>query len=144
MTDTEEPKFSAIQHAIYDKISEINNTVYTLELNDVSDKTILLSDRPDRIVISISTSNYIGNWTMEEDSFVVDAPNAVLVVDEQEGEQNIAIVELFNPVYDSDDKTLKYDIMLDDSTSVELLNEFGKSLLVIDDDIHTICPPVTG
>ena len=32
--------------------------------------------------------------------------------------------------------------MLDDPTSVELLNKFGKSTLVIDDDIRTKCPPV--
>ena len=33
-------------------------------------------------------------------------PNAVLVVDEQQ-EQDIAIVELFNPVYDVNKKALK-------------------------------------
>ena len=143
MTNPNMIKFFAIQHAQSGSISEINATVYSLELNEVSDKTILFSDRPDRIVTSESTSDFIGNWSMGVDSFAVDAPNAVLVVDEQEGEQNVTIIELFNPVYDYDKKTLKYDIMLDDSTSVELL-EFGKSTLVIDDDIRTKCPPVIG
>ena len=76
------PKFFAIQHAQSGSISEINETAYSLELNDVSDKTILFSDRPDRIVMSVSTANYIGNWTAGVDSFAVDGPNAVLVVDE--------------------------------------------------------------
>ena len=60
MTDTKY-KFFAIQHAQLGSISKINETSYTLELNDVSDKMILFSDRPDRIVTSVSTFDFIGN-----------------------------------------------------------------------------------
>ena len=126
------PKFFAIQHAQSGSLSEINETAYSLELNDVSDKTILFSDRPDRIVTSVSTSDFIGNWSTGEDSFAVDAPNAVLVVDEQEGKQEVAIVELFNPVYDVDKKSLKYEAMPDYVTSIELPREFGQTTMVID------------
>ena len=42
VTNSEEPKFLAIQRAQSGSITEINTT-YTLELNDVSDKTIFLS-----------------------------------------------------------------------------------------------------
>ena len=125
-------KFLAIQHAQSGTIFEINKTAYSLELNDVSDKTILFSDRPDRIVTSVSTSDFIGNWSTGEDSFAVDAPNAVLVVDEQEGKQEVAIVELFNPVYDVDKKSLKYEAMPDNATSIELPEEFGQMTIVID------------
>ena len=52
-----------------------------LELNEISDKTILFSDRPDRIVTSESTVDFIGNWSTREDSFAIDAPNSVLVID---------------------------------------------------------------
>ncbi|MGD1835906.1 MAG: hypothetical protein ACPKQO_09315 [Nitrososphaeraceae archaeon] len=133
MTNSEEPKFFAIQHAQSGSISEINETAYFLELNDVSDKTILFSDRPDRIVTSISTSDFLGNWSTGEDSFVIDPPNAVLVVDEQEGQQqDVAIVELFTPVYDSDKKALKYEVTPDNATSIDLPDEFGQTTLVID------------
>ena len=125
------PKFFAIQHANSGSLSAINETSYLLELNDVSDKTILFSDRPDRIVKSISTSNFIGNWSTGDDSFAIDAPNSVLVVDEQGG-QNVTIVELFNPVYDSDKKALKYDVIPYNATSIELPNEFGQTTIVID------------
>ena len=84
ITDLEEPKFFAIQHANSGSTAHINDTAYTLQLNDVSDKTILFSDRPDRIVTSVSTSDFIGNWSTGIDSFTGDAPNAVLVVDESE------------------------------------------------------------
>ena len=128
------PKFFAIQHAQSGSISEINATTYSLKLNDVSDKTILFSDRPDRIVKSIGTANFIDNWSVGQDSFAVDPPNAVLVVDEQEGQQqDDAIVELFNPVYDVDKKSLKYDVTPDNATSINLPEEFGQIILVIDD-----------
>ncbi|MGD1835151.1 MAG: hypothetical protein ACPKQO_05470 [Nitrososphaeraceae archaeon] len=55
-----------------------------MELNDVSDKTILFSDKPDRIVISESTLDFIGNRSTGTNSFAVDTSNVVLVVDEQE------------------------------------------------------------
>ena len=132
MTESEEPKFFAIQHAQSGSISEINETAYTLELNDVSDKTILFSDRPDRIVTSESTSDFIGNWSSGEDSFAVDVPNAVLVVDSNNDKQDTAIIEMFNPVYDPDKKTLKYEVNPDNATSIELPSEFGQTTLVID------------
>jgi uncharacterized protein YfaA (DUF2138 family) len=65
-TSIEEPvKFFAIQHAQSGSISEINFTVYSLELNDVSDKNILFSDRQDRIIKSISTEfcRYLEYWS---------------------------------------------------------------------------------
>ncbi|MGD1837452.1 MAG: hypothetical protein ACPKPY_05275 [Nitrososphaeraceae archaeon] len=132
MTDLEEPKFFAIQHAQSGSISEINSTAYSLELNDVSDKTILFSDRPDRIVTSVSTADFVGNWSVGENNYAIDVPNTVLVVDEQEGKQDVVIVELFNPVYDVDKNVLKYDITPDNATSIELPIEIEQSTLVID------------
>ncbi|MDR4512072.1 MAG: hypothetical protein MRJ93_10265 [Nitrososphaeraceae archaeon] len=132
MTDSDKPKFFSIQHSNSGKISKINETSYSLELNDVSDKTILFSDRPDRIVTSVSTSDFIGNWSTGVNSFTVDAPNAVLVIDELE-EQDDVIIKLFNPIYDVDKKTLKYEVIQDNSTTIELPEKFGQSTLVIDD-----------
>ena len=43
-------KFLFIQGAQSGSVSEVNATTSTLELNDVSDKTIMFSDRPERIV----------------------------------------------------------------------------------------------
>ena len=94
------PKFFAIQHAQSGSISEINATAYTLELNFVSDKTILFSDRPDRIVKSVSTSDFIDNWSTGQNSFAFDAPNAVIVVNPDKDKQYTAILELFSPEYD--------------------------------------------
>jgi len=133
-TVSEEPKFFFIQHANSGGISEINSTVYSLELNNVSDKTIMFSDRPERIVKSMSTLDFIGNWSVGEDSYAIDSPNAVLVVDESE-KQDTAILKLFKPVYDMDKKTLKYATTPDNATSIELLKEFGQGTIVIDQKV---------
>lgn len=129
-TNSEMPKFLSMQHAQSGSISEINSTTYSLELNEISNKTILFSDRPDRIVTSTSTDNYIGNWSAGIDSFATNAPNAVLVLDEKEGQETI-IIELFNPVYEENKKTLKYEIRTENNTSIDV-GGFGRSTLVID------------
>lgn len=63
-------EFMGIQHSESGSISQINDTAYTLELNYVSDKAILFSDRPERIVDSVITSDFVGNWTTGPNSFV--------------------------------------------------------------------------
>lgn len=46
--------------------------------------------------------------------------------------QDTAIIELLNPIYGINKNTLRYDIVLDNATSINLPNEFGQSTLVID------------
>ena len=156
-SNDENPKFLAIQHAQSGSISDINqtftlsltnesnNTIFSsnvsknlsLELNNVSDKTILLSDRPNRIVTTVSTADFIGNWSIGMDNFTINPPNAVLIVDDDTNKkQDIVILELFNPVYDVNNKMLKYNITSYNTTSIDLPNEFGLSTLVIDEAIR--------
>jgi hypothetical protein len=145
-----EAKFLFIQVAQSGSVSEVNATTFTLELSDVTDRTILFSDRPDRIVSSVSTTDFVGNWSTGPDSFAVDPPNAVLVFDDEEQRQHMAVIELFNPEYDSEANTLRYDISAVNattttSTSIDLPNEFGQSTLVIDEEAElvpcTACTP---
>jgi hypothetical protein len=134
-------EFLFIQGAQSGSVSEVNATTSTLELSDVTDKTISFSDRPNRIVSSVSTTNFIGNWSTGPNSFAADPPNAVLVLDDEEQRQDIAVIELYNPEYDSAANTLKYDISAENATattttttssSINLPSEFGQSTLVID------------
>ena len=106
-------------------------------------QTKLFCSRIDLIKFtSISTTDFIGNWTAGQDSFAVDVPNAVLVVDEQEGMQDVVIIELFNPVYDVYKKSLKYNVTPDNDTSIDLPSEFGESTMIIDPAKDSI--PITG
>jgi hypothetical protein len=129
-TEPNVPKFIAIQHAQSGSINEINSSSYSLELSNVSYKTILFSDRPDRIVSSVTTDNFIGNWSVGSDSFTVDPPNAVLVIDDVEG-QNDIIIELLNPLYDVNKGILKYEIKTETIIPTSL-REFGLTTLIID------------
>ena len=92
-----EVKLLFIQGAESGSISEVNATTKTLQLNDVSDKTILFSDRPDRIVSATNTTDFIGNWSKGTNSFAIDPPNAVLVLDDEQQKQELAVIELYNP-----------------------------------------------
>jgi hypothetical protein len=130
-------RFLFIQGAQSGSISEVNATTSTLELSDVTDKTILFSDRPDRIVGSANTTDFIGNWSIGTNNFAVDPPNAVLILDDVEQREEVAVIELFNPQYDPEANTLKYDITAENATittSINIPGEFGQSTLVIDDD----------
>ena len=129
-------EFMSIQNAKSGSISPINTTAYKLELNNISNETILLSDRPERIVETVSTSDFVGNWTSGPNSFAIDAPNDVLIAENtQTGKLETIIIASFNPVLDTTSNTLSYIIVVEDATtSINLLGEFGHSVLVIDGD----------
>jgi hypothetical protein len=131
-TSVESPQFLAIQHAQSGTISEINSTSYVLELNDLANKTILFSDRPDRIVVTQSNQDFIGNWTSGQESLRIDPPNAVLVADDQK--EDTIEIELYNPKYENDGKKISYDFtFLGNITTVsDLPKDLGKSVLIID------------
>lgn len=124
-------KFLSIQSAQSGSISQFNDTAYILELNNVSDKTILFSDRPYRIVTTIGTNDFISSWSVGDDNFSEDSPNAVLVVDDSQ-EQDASTMVLFDPVYDENKKTLRYEVTPDNATSIELPKDLGESTLIID------------
>src|SRR5687767_2390411 len=132
-TNIESPQFLAIQHAQSGTISDINSTSYTLKLNDLADKTILFSDRPNRIVVTETTRDFVGNWTSGEDSFQVDPPNAALVVTDDQ-EDDVFEIELFNPTYDEDENAIRYDfsVLGNATSSPDLPPNLGKSVLIID------------
>jgi hypothetical protein len=126
-------EFLSIQNAKSGSLSQINATAYTLELNNVANKTIMFSDRPERIVETVSTSNFIGNWATGPNSFSTDEPNDVLIVeDTQTGQLETAVIESSNPVYDTTSNTLTYTIMAENGTPIALTEEFGQSILVVD------------
>lgn len=131
-TDIESPQFLAILHAQSGTIAEINSTLYTLQLNELADKTILFSDRPNRIVITQSIQDFVGNWTSGDDSFQVDPPNAALILTDDQ--DNVFEIELFNPQYDNNEKSLRFDfsVLGNDTSSRNFPANLGKSVLIID------------
>ena len=125
----------SIQQANSAVISEINSTTYLLQLNNVSDQTISLAERPDRIIQVVSTFDIIENWSTligAYSTYGESPPNAVLIFDKQ-GVQDIFVIELYNPIYDKDKKVLNYDFtILDNSTLNDLPLDIEHSTLIID------------
>lgn len=131
-TNSEDSRFFALRHANSGSISEINETIFLLVLNDISNKTILFSDKPELIVTFVTTPEFIGNWTLGTKDPSVDTPGTFLFINELDGKQNEVITELFNPIYNSNKNTLTYYMIQDNTTSIDLPSKFGESTLVVD------------
>ena len=131
-TISEDSRFFVLRHANSGAISEINETTFLLVLNDISNKTILFSDKPELIVTFVTTPEFIGNWTLGTQDSSVHRPNTFLFINELEGNQNKVISELFNPIYNSNKNTLTYYMIQDNTTSIDLPSKFGESTLVVD------------
>jgi len=131
-TNSEDSRFFALRHANSGSISEINETTFLLVLNDIANKTILFSDKPELIVTFVSTPEFIGDWTLGTKDSAVDKPSTFLLIDEVHGKQNELIKELFNPIYNSNKNTLTYYMTRDNATSIDLPHKFGESTLVVD------------
>lgn len=80
--------------------------IYTVTLEQGLGQTIHFSDRPDRTVGATPTAQLLQTLGFPDDN----PPNAALVVDAGEGELDIAVVELFAPLYDEATGTATYDI----------------------------------
>ena len=76
--------------------------------------------------------DFIGNWTSGQESFRLDPPNAVLVIDDQK--EDTIEIELYNPKYDNDAKKINYDFTLlgNKTTASDFPNDLGKLVLIID------------
>jgi len=139
---SEQPKFLAIQHAQSGSITKVNATTNFLELHDVSNP-ILFSDRPDRIVKTESTQQFLDRWydagTDAKNSFFSDPPNAALVIDDKE-EQDVVVIELFEPSYDYDSNILVYNFNYLNNTINKLPSEFKEATLVIDSTFANATP----
>ena len=69
--------------------------VYLLTLSGTGEQTLFFSDRPDRIVGTMETGRFLDALGFTP----VEPPNAAIVVTTPEGERDVLVVELFNPVY---------------------------------------------
>ena len=131
----ESTKFYAVQHSESGSISEINSTTHLLQLDSVNEKTIIFSNSPYRMILTQNIENFIGNWTSIQVNLEDNPPNAVLVIIKENGsEQNVFKINLFNPNYDREAKSVHYDFTLFGNTnSSQLPEKFATTVLLISD-----------
>jgi hypothetical protein len=121
--------------------------VYQVVLRGVSAQTAYFTDRPERLVGSVSTAHVLAELGFTSEN----PPNAAIVVQTEEGGEDILVVELLNPDYHSGNQSLTYDVVVLDEYAGDGLGElaqrqddgelpisFGQTSLFIDD-----CPDLT-
>ena len=126
---------------------------YTFTMNGVSPQTIYFSDRPERDAGQVAMQTFLDSMCFNSNN----PPNAAIDVLGAGKENDVAIVELTNPVYDSSAATLQYTarILEDANHSVASFNErndrsipqsFDAVALFIDDcsDIDVECGNSSG
>ncbi|MFB5601251.1 MAG: hypothetical protein ACE5SW_13620, partial [Nitrososphaeraceae archaeon] len=78
---------------------------------------------------SISTEGFVNGWNLQKDGFGNIHLNGLLFFGKEKLES--LSIELFNPVYDADEKMLQFDITIDDTIDIDLLNESDQATLVV-------------
>jgi hypothetical protein len=96
---------------------------YTLNLESGAGQTIFFSDRPDRIV-GAGPTNEVLDWLGFPDD---NPPNAALVVTNTGGDTDVAVIELFDPVYDEATHSLTYEIEVLSNWEEALDLSFGEA-----------------
>jgi hypothetical protein len=79
---------------------------YQLFLEAGTGQTVYFSDRPDRVVGATPTPQFLAGLGFPADN----PPNAALVVETAPGESDVAVVELFNPIYDPLTQGVTYEV----------------------------------
>lgn len=87
-----------------------------LRLKNIAMTTLYFSDRPDRIAGRVPTQNYVDHWSVGDNNFKSDPPNAVICVLHGKEVEDITVV-LTEPKLEGAD--LLYNVeVLDGSTSI--------------------------
>jgi hypothetical protein len=68
---------------------------YLLTLSGAGSQTLYFSDRPARIVGTVATDQFLAGLGFSP----YQPPNAAVVVQTPEGERDVLVVELYNPIY---------------------------------------------
>jgi hypothetical protein len=79
---------------------------YTLSLANGNGQTVYFADRPERIVGTTETPQFLEGLGFSSDN----PPNAALVVQTSPEESDVAVVELFSPLFDPENRGVTYEI----------------------------------
>jgi hypothetical protein len=89
---------------------------YTLTLEGGHGQTIYFSDRPDRVVGADPTPAFLEGLGFLPDN----PPNAALVFEAAPGDTDVAVIELFSPVYDPVTHGVTYEVEVLQNWQAEL------------------------
>lgn len=114
---------------------------FTLTLDGANPQTVFFSDRPERVFGLATTSEFLEGLGFTP----ANPPNAALVVTTENGEEDVLVIELLDPVWDEASGTLSYTVQVLENyaepglafiasrqTDYELPDQFGKGGLFVD------------
>ena len=99
-----------VQYLFVQTAHAISSKGDKLTLHGVGPATLFFSDRPERIAGHGTTAELVQDWTVGEDSFASDPPNATLSILAGE-EINDIVVELSDPVLADDNLTYTVKVL---------------------------------
>ena len=83
-----------------------------LTLSGVSPATLYFSDRPERVVGHMTNEQFVEGWSLGEDNFAADPPNAVLsYIDAGDNRPEDCVVVLSDPKIDTDSIRYSYQLL---------------------------------
>ena len=103
-------------------------------LRSVTPSTLYFSDRPQRVVGHLSTSDFVGFWDEGDNSFAEDPPNAVLAfVAQGDLAPEDVVIEISDPVLRGSDlsyeaKVLEGALPAETSACTLFIDPFGRPL----------------
>ena len=114
---------------------------FTLTLNGANSQTVFFSDRPERVFGLAPTTAFLDGLGFTPDN----PPNAALMVKTEQGDDDVLIIELFDPQWDEASAILTYSVhVLSDyqasglafaalqQTDFQLSEQFGEGGLFVD------------
>jgi hypothetical protein len=102
---------------------EGDDSRFILNLQSGGGQTVFFSDRPDRIVGTNPTPQFLEGLGFPDDN----PPNAALVVETGPTDTDIAVVELFAPQYDPETQSVSYEISVLANWQSALEMEFSEA-----------------
>jgi hypothetical protein len=87
---------------------EGEDNLYTLTLEGVAPQTIAFSDRPECVMGQVPMQKFFAGLGFSPKYL----PNAAIEILEWDNEEDVMVIELFDPVYDAANHTLQYNISI--------------------------------
>ncbi|HTZ63995.1 MAG TPA: hypothetical protein VMB51_07820 [Solirubrobacteraceae bacterium] len=112
MTDTTTEQLEAEEAMFVQTAQGIESADGTLTLRGITPATLYFSDRPERVVGQMTTTDFVDLWDAGENSFETDPPNAVLSFLEPGGEvPENAVVVITEPQLSDGELSYSIDVL---------------------------------
>jgi hypothetical protein len=112
MTDELEKQLEAIEAMFVQTARRMTKDDGTVTFHDLSPATLFFSDRPQRVVGHMTARQFVEEWSVGENSFAQDPPNAVIsFLESGDVTPEDAIVVLKDPRLEGSSLTYSVDLL---------------------------------